>query len=53
MRKFYPKGRNLSHINSKALEKNLAFISARPKKGSSYVSPQDLFNFFIQVPHLI
>ena len=47
LREFYPKGRNLSHVNSKTLEKNLAFINARPKKVLSYVSPQDLFNSFL------
>ena len=31
----------------KTLEKNLAFINARPKKVLSYVSPQDLFNSFL------
>ena len=47
LREFYPKGKNLSHINAKTLEKNLAFINARPKKVLSYVSPQDLFNSFL------
>ena len=47
LREFYPKGRNLSHVNSKTLEKNLAFINARPKKVLSYLSPQDLFNSFL------
>lgn len=32
LREFYSKGRNLSHINAKTLEKNLAFINTRPKR---------------------
>ena len=47
LREFYPKGKNLSHINAKTLEKILAFINARPKKVISYISPQDLFNSFL------
>ncbi len=47
LREFYPKGRNLSHVNSKTLEKNLALLNARPKKVLSYKKPVDLFNFFL------
>ena len=31
LREFYPKGRNLSRVSPKTLEKNLALIDARPK----------------------
>lgn len=47
LREFYPKGRNLSHVNYKTLQKNLALINARPKKILSYKLPQDLFNSFL------
>ena len=46
LREFYPKGRNLSHVNYKTLEKNLALINARPKKVLHYKKPLDLFNSF-------
>ena len=47
LREFYPKGRNLSHVNHKTLEKNLALINARPKKVLHYNKPQDLFDSFL------
>lgn len=43
LRQFYPKGRNLSHVNSKTLQKNLALLNARPKKVLNYQKPVDLF----------
>ena len=47
LREFYPKGRNLSHVSSKTLEKNLALINARPKKILGFKKPVDLFFFFL------
>lgn len=47
LREFYPKGRNLSHVSPKTLEKNLALINARPKKILGFKKPVDLFNFFL------
>ena len=47
LREFYPKGRNLSRVSPKTLEKNLALINARPKKVLHYQKPVDLFNFFL------
>ena len=47
LREFYTKGRNLSHVNHKTLEKNLALINARPKKVLHYNKPQDLFESFL------
>lgn len=47
LREFYPKGRNLSHVSSKTLEKNLALINARPKKVLGFKKPVDLFFFFL------
>lgn len=43
LREFYPKGRNLSHVNSNTLQKNLALLNARPKKVLHYQKPVDLF----------
>lgn len=47
LREFYPKGRNLSRVSPATLKKNLALINARPKKVLNYISPSDLFDFFI------
>ena len=47
LRKFYPKGRNLSRVSPKTLEKNLALLNARPKKVLGFKKPVDLFNFFL------
>lgn len=47
LREFYPKGRDLSRVSPKTLEKNLALINARPKKVLGYKKPVDLFNFFL------
>lgn len=47
LREFYPKGRDLSRVSPKTLEKNLALINARPKKVLGYQKPIDLFNFFL------
>lgn len=47
LREFYPKGKNLSRVSPKTLEKNLALINARPKKVLGYKKPVDLFNFFL------
>ncbi len=47
LREFYPKGRNLSRVNYKTLQKNLALINARPKKVLHYKNPQDLFYSFL------
>ncbi len=49
LREFYPKGRNLSHVNSKTLQKNLALLNARPKKVLCYNKPVDLFYFFLTI----
>lgn len=43
LREFYPKGRNLSRVSEKTLEKNLALINARPKKVLGFKKPADLF----------
>ena len=48
LREFYPKGRNLSHVDPKTLKKNLALINARPKKVLDFCKPVDLFNDSIQ-----
>jgi IS30 family transposase len=47
LREFYPKGRNLSRVSPKTLEKNLALINARPKKVLGFKKPVDLFNLFL------
>ena len=47
LREFYPKGKNLSRVSPKTLEKNLALINARPKKVLGYKKPVDLFNLFL------
>ena len=47
LREFYPKGRNLSRVSPKTLEKNPALLNARPKKVLGYKKPVDLFNFFL------
>ena len=47
LRQFYPKGRNLSHVNSNLLQKNLALLNARPKKVLHYQKPVDLFLLFL------
>ncbi len=47
LRQFYPKGRNLSHVNSNTLQKNLALLNARPKKVLHYQKPVDLFLLFL------
>ncbi len=44
LREFYPKGHNLSRVNEKTLQKNLALINARPKKVLNFKKPLDLFN---------
>lgn len=43
LREFYPKGRNLSRVSEKILEKNLALINARSKKVLGFENPADLF----------
>lgn len=48
LREFYPKGRNLSRVSPKTLEKNLALINARPKKVLGFRKPVDLFVSSIQ-----
>lgn len=48
LREFYPKGRNLSRVSPKTLEKNLALINARPKKVLNFHKPVDLFDDSIQ-----
>ena len=48
LREFYPKGRNLSRVSPKTLEKNLALINARPKKVLNFQKPQDLFELFLE-----
>ena len=47
LREFYPKGRNLSRVSQKTLEKNLALINARPKKVLGFEKPVDLFELFL------
>lgn len=49
LREFYPKGRDLSRVSEKTLEKNLALINARPKKVLGFKKPVDLFNFFLSM----
>jgi len=54
LREFYPKGRNLSHVNYKTLNKNLALLNARPKKLLHYSNPQEFFDSCLQnLLHLI
>lgn len=48
LREFYPKGRDLTRVSPKTLEKNLALINARPKKVINYQKPVDLFNDFLK-----
>ena len=48
LREFYPKGRNLSRVSPKTLEKNLALMNARPKKVLNFQKPQDLFELFLK-----
>lgn len=48
LREFYPKGRDLSRVRPKTLEKNLALINARPKKVLNFQKPQDLFELFLK-----
>ena len=45
LRKFYPKGRNLSRVSPKTLKRNLALLNARPRKVLNYHSPQELWDF--------
>ena len=49
LREFYPKGRDLSRVSEKTLEKNLALINARPKKVLKFKKPVDLFNEFLSM----
>ena len=44
LREYYKKGKNLSRVSPKTLEKNLALINARPKKILFFKKPIDLFN---------
>ena len=48
LREFYPKGRNLSRVSPKTLEKNLALMNARPKKVLNFQKPIDLFELFLK-----
>ena len=43
LRKFYPKGRDLSRVSEKTLKKNLALMNARPRKVLGFKSPMELF----------
>ena len=43
LREFYPKGRNLLRVSPATLKRNLALISARPRKMLNFHSPQDLW----------
>ena len=49
LREFYPKGRNLSRVSEKTLQKNLALINARPRKVNNFISAFDLFNEAIKI----
>ena len=54
LRKFYPKGRNPSHVVDKTQKKNLELIIARPKKALGYKTPAGLFEHELQkVLHLV
>ena len=44
LREFYPKGKNLSRVSEKTLQKNLALINARPRKVNNFISAAKLFN---------
>ena len=44
LREFYPKGRNLSRVSPKTLERGLALIKARPRKVLHFISAADLWN---------
>ena len=43
LREFYPKGRNLSRVSPKTLERGLALMNARPRKVLHFVSAADLW----------
>ena len=43
LREFYPKGRNLSRVSPKTLERGLALINARPRKVLHFISAADLW----------
>ncbi len=45
LRKFYPKGRNLSRVSPTTLKKNPALINARSKKVLGFKKTVDLFEF--------
>lgn len=49
LREFDPKGRNLSRVSPKTLEKNLALINARPKKVLGFKKPADLFEQYLSM----
>ena len=44
LREFYPKGRNLTRVAQKTLERGLALINARPRKVLHFKSAADLWN---------
>ena len=44
LREFYPKGRNLSRVSKKTLQKKLTLINARPRRVNNFISASDLFN---------
>ena len=43
LREFYPKGKDLSKVNPKSLQRKVALINNRPKKILNFLSPQFLF----------
>ena len=44
LREFYPKGRNLSKVSQKTLDRGLALINARPRKVLNFISAADMWN---------
>ncbi|MGI6268949.1 MAG: IS30 family transposase [Candidatus Howiella sp.] len=44
LRKFYPKGRNLSRVSPTTLKRNLALINARLRKVLNFSSALDLWD---------
>ena len=43
LREFYPKGRNLSRVSQKTLDRGLALINARPRKVLNFISAADMW----------
>lgn len=44
LREFYPKGRNLSRVSQKTLDRGLVLINARHRKVLNFISAADMWN---------